>query len=115
MRESDLERTITEYLKFALPPDAVSFHIPNEGRRGFRQQSEFKRAGGVAGMPDRCILWQGRAYFLEAKGRLGRMSPAQKAMFVCLQSAGCDVAVVRSVDDVQSALRAWGITLRACA
>ncbi len=113
MRETDIESAITAYLKFALPPLAVSFHIPNEGQRGWKSQGAFKHAGGVAGVPDRCILWNGKAHFLECKGPKGRLSPAQEEMFVRIEDADCEVAVVRSIEDVEARLIEWGIPINA--
>jgi len=115
MRETHdaIEYAITQYLEHALPPDALAFHIPNEGQRGGRAQAEFKRSGGRAGVFDRCILWNGKAHFLETKPRGGRLSPEQEEFLVLLEAAGCEGAVVRSVEDVEAELSGWGIPIRA--
>ncbi len=113
MRETDIEAAITAYLRFALPPLAVSFHIPNGAQLGARQLWQMRRAGMVAGIPDRCVLWNGKAYFLECKGPKGRLSPAQEEMFVRIEDADCEVAVVRSVEDVEARLIEWGIPINA--
>lgn len=114
MRETDIEKAITDYLRFALPPDAVSFHIPQGGfKLSPWELGQLKRAGYVAGIPDRCILWGGCAYFLECKGPRGRLSPAQEEMFIRIETAGCEVAVVRSVEDVERALTEWRIPISA--
>lgn len=113
LRESDVERAITDFLRVALPPDAFAFHVPNEGKRGWREQAKFLKAGGKAGVPDRCVLWRGRAYFLEAKAPDGTLSDAQNKTFPRLRDAGCPVAVVRSAADAERVLRCWGVPLRA--
>jgi VRR-NUC domain len=112
MKEVDIEKSITQYLRFALPRMAVSFHIPQGGfKLSPYELGMLKRAGYVAGIPDRCILWNGKAHFLECKGPRGRLSPAQEEMFVRIEDTGCEVAVVRSVDDVESWLLRWGIPI----
>lgn len=109
IRESDLERAITQYLNVVLTKDSVAFHIPNEGKRGLKQQYEFRVTGGAAGLPDRCILWDGKAHFLEAKTPKGRISAKQEEMFNRIAASGCSVVVVRSIEDVELALEKWGI------
>lgn len=111
--ESDIEMSITTFLTHALPEDAFQFHISNEGRRGRSEQARFKKAGGKAGVPDRCILWRGKAYFLEAKSDKGTLTQSQKKTIPQIQTAGCPVAVVRSVEDVEAVLRCWGFPFRA--
>ena len=111
--ESDIEASITTFLAAALPESALSFHVSNEGKRGWAAQSQFLKAGGRAGIPDRIILWKGRAWFLEAKRRTGRLSETQRETFPLVEAAGCSVAVVRSLDDAERALRTWGLPLRA--
>lgn len=114
MSENDVEKAITDYLRWALPRDAVAFHVP---LGGFKltpfEIGRLKRAGYVAGVPDRCILWGGKAYFLECKGPRGVVSDAQRKMMARILSAGSQAIVVRSVDDVAAALRAWGIPCHA--
>ena len=111
VRESDVELLITNFLNAALPQDAMHFHIANEGKRGRRQQAEFKKAGGKAGVPDRCILWRGNAYFLEAKKPGGKLNADQHKLIPQIKRAGCPVEVVRSVDDARAALISWGVPL----
>lgn len=109
-----VEKAITDYLRLALPTDAVAFHVA-QGRFKLspHEIGILKRAGWVAGIPDRCIIWQGRAHFLEAKGSRGSVSLSQTKMMARLQVAGAKVAVVRSVDDVERALIEWGIPINA--
>jgi hypothetical protein len=112
MRENDIEKAITDYLHFALPKDAVAFHVPQGGfKLSPWELGQLKRAGYVAGIPDRCILWDGKAYFLECKGPHGKLSPAQSAMFIRIKGAGCNVATVRSIEEVEAALTNWGVPI----
>lgn len=48
-------------------------HVPNEGKRGPKAASEFKRAGGRAGYPDLILdlpsgVWHGLRIEMKAKG-----------------------------------------------
>lgn len=114
MLESPIQSAIVEYLDRALPPDALHFHIPNEGKRGWMAQRAFKSNGGKAGMPDTCILWDGDAFFIETKrAKRGRLSAKQDEMRVLINRAGGHWALVTSVDQVEQALTLWGIPLRA--
>ena len=114
MLETNIESAITQYLDRALPLDAVHFHISNEGKRGWIQQRAFKRAGGKAGIPDRCILWEGEAFFIETKRpKSGRLSAKQDEMRGLICRAGCGWAMATNVQQVEDALVLWGIPLRA--
>jgi hypothetical protein len=75
--------------------------------------------GVVPGIPDICLIHRGRALYIELKapghrvgntmkGR-GYLSPDQRACHAALRDAGAVVAVCWSLDDVQDALRRWGI------
>lgn len=113
MRETDVEKALTRWLSIALPDDAVSFHVPNGARLGARQVWQMKAAGMVAGIPDRVVVWNGLAFFMEIKGPKGRLSEAQIEMHERLRRTGCPVAVVRSIDDAEAFLDSVGLPLRA--
>lgn len=111
--EKAIEKAITDYLAFSLPGDALSFHVPNGGfKLSIGELAWLKASGYVAGIPDRVVLWNGRAHFLECKRPKGILSDSQKAMFPRIEAAGCPIVVVRSVEDVAAALDAWGIPVR---
>lgn len=111
--EKNIEKAITAFLSFSLPLEAVSFHVPSGGfKLSVGELSWLKASGYIAGIPDRCILWSGRAYFLECKSKHGTLSNSQKAMFPRIEAAGCPIVIVRSIDDVAAALDAWGIPVR---
>lgn len=111
--EAQLQAQIASYLSVALPVDARFHHSPSEGKRGWRSQAALKSSGFSAGWPDLEIIWQGRVYFLELKSEKGRVSPAQAECHAGLIAAGASVAIIRSLEEAVSQLRAWGVPLRA--
>lgn len=108
-------KPITQFLELALPEDAVAFHVPNEGRRTKHEQAEFKACGGIAGIPDRWVLWNGRALAWEEKSATGRLNASQRMMFPAIAAALHipEIPDVRSVEDAERVLRSWNIPLRA--
>lgn len=64
---------------------------------------------GTAGVPDRIvILPQGRIYFVELKTESGYLRPLQKIQIGLLQGLGCQVRVLRGIEDVNSFLEEVG-------
>lgn len=100
--EADLQAQVIRMLAASLPPGSIWWHTPNEGKRGWAAQAEFKRLGGRAGIPDLTIIHDGRALFIELKAPKGRVTRTQADMHAKLQAAGCDVLVARSVEEVMT-------------
>lgn len=111
--EASLQAQVAQFLRIALPRNAMFHHSPGEGKRGWRAQASLKASGFVTGWPDVEIIWGGRVLFLELKSLRGRLTPAQVACHKSLQEAGSAVAVVRSVEEAAKQLAEWGVPLRA--
>ena len=111
--EDTLQRSVMQFLHVALPDGAVAFAIPNGGKRSAREAARMKGLGVTAGIPDLCVVYRGRAAFLELKAKRGVMSPAQKAMQKRLIYAGADVCLCKSVAEVEASLLEAEIPLRA--
>jgi hypothetical protein len=112
LSETQIQEQVAAYFAKALPPHALAFHPMNEGKRGWQAQRAFKKGGGVAGIPDWCILVSGRAIFVELKSDKGRLSDAQKAVHERIVLAGHVVTTCRSLDDVIGFLSVCGVPLR---
>lgn len=112
MSEDSLQRAVAQFLALALPYDAVWWHTPNEGKRGWQAQRAFRGGGGKAGVPDILIVWRGRAYFIELKVGRNALTDVQRAFHRDLTDAGCPVAVARSLEAVAELCVGWGIPLR---
>ena len=111
--EDDLHRSVVQFLRIALPDDAVFYHVPNGGQRHNKAAARLVGLGVRAGVPDLAIVHHGRALFIELKTRTGRLSAAQKQMMQKLIHCGAEVMACRSVRDVEAALRECGVHLRA--
>jgi hypothetical protein len=123
MSEEALHRTVVQFLKLAMPEGVFWYHCPNGEYRSKRTAGRLKAMGVVPGIPDICLIHQGRALYIELKapGRLvgnamkgrGYLSPVQRDCHAALRQAGAEAVVCWSLDDVQDALRRWGVTTKA--
>lgn len=111
--EAVLQHAVMTFLAAALPSDAITHHSPGEGKRTKGAQAALSRSGFCKGWPDIEIVWQGRVYFIELKAARGVLSAAQRETHRRLVYSGATVAVCRSVDGVERALRDAGMPLRA--
>lgn len=112
--EAALQRTVVQYLSYALPRHEVLFwHTPNGGLRSRATAGRLKAEGVVPGVADIIILWAGRCIAIELKAKGGSQSPAQKAWADQFTTAGGVYVVCRSLDAVERFLDAAGIPLRA--
>lgn len=112
--EEALQKAIVRFLGIALPPDSYMFATTNQ--RGTRKKFEMgilKAMGARAGVPDLIILHRGKFFGLEVKAEKGRLSDRQASAADLIVAAGGYFSVVRSVEEVERCLRAWGVILRA--
>jgi len=110
--EEDLQRAVVQFLRFALPANALFAHIPNGMWRHKRAAARLVGLGIRAGLPDLLVVHDGRAIFIELKAKGGSQSLIQKQMARRLAACGCEVFLCRSVDEVELVLRGVGIRLR---
>lgn len=57
---------------------------------------------GVSGIPDRLVIYRGRAYFVELKRPGGTVSPIQKLVHKLLKKYGFEVHILYCREDVES-------------
>jgi hypothetical protein len=111
--EQAIQAAVVEYLRLALP-GALVFAVPNQEKRPV--------PGMYAGMTDLVIhdstgQLPGRAYvgFMEVKSATGKLRPEQEKFRDRCRDAWIPWACVRSVNDAERALVAWGWKPRATA
>jgi hypothetical protein len=109
--EAAIQRAIVSYMA-AVAPHVVCYAVPNASRRTKGGRAGNAVPGLTKGVPDLALVVSGRALFLEVKAPKGRTSTEQDATIARLKRAGASVEVVRSIDDVERALTAWGISTR---
>ena len=110
--EADFQQQVFAYLASALDADSWFSAIPLGGGGAVRG-ALLKRTGTKSGLPDVLCLYQGRATWLELKSRRGQLSDAQLYCHACLRRAGSGVYVCKTLDQVEAALRAAGVPLKA--
>ena len=114
--EADLQRSVVQALRVALPRTAIIHHSANEvtepGPRGAKRQAILVGMGVHPGFADLMVLCDGRMLFLELKSIKGRLSPDQEAFRDAVQAQGHGWAPVRSLDDALDALADHGFTTR---
>ena len=113
MTEDQIQISILAYLRTVLPT-AVIWHVPNAPRSA-QTGARLKRLGMRAGVPDLCVLLQGRLYLIEVKRPGQYASPEQRSFMEQARLSGAESAIVRSIEDVALALASWGIVTRAAA
>ena len=107
--EHEVQKAVARYLDLV---NIMYFAIPNGGNRNVITATKLKSEGVQKGIPDICLLKDGRAYFLEIKKPKtdkpkGYLSKDQKAMIERINEAGCDVAVIHSVGELVEMLNKW--------
>lgn len=116
--ERALHINAVKYLRQALPPEVIAFHVANGEHRDLRTAQKLKAFGVLPGVSDLAfVLPGGRAAFLEFKSPRGSLSVEQKAFRDRVIAAGALFAECRSLPEVEGTLTAWlsgtGLSLRA--
>lgn len=109
MSERQLQRSVAEYFKLVLSPEVMWFHVPNEGKRGFIAQADFKYGGGLSGVPDFYLSWSSDdlhnlTLWIELKSAKGRLTDSQIAFRDRAAAIHQYWTLCRSLDDVQAIL-----------
>lgn len=113
MTEYEFHIQAAGYLNRTLPDDSDWFHPPLGGLRSASEGKRLKAMGATGGMPDIGVIYRGRISWLELKARKGRLSVVQQYRHRRLEAAGCLVTTCRDLSEVEAALVAAGIPLRA--
>lgn len=113
-REAPIQRAIVQWFR-AKYPHWIIHHSRNEiNKRGkdiAREIAQAKQAGAVTGWPDLIVLAPSHVgpMFFEVKAEGNYATDCQRQVHGVMRGLGYRVAVVRSIDDVQEALTAWGV------
>ena len=115
--EQDFQKDVADFLTLALPtPDAWFTAIP-AGAPGKLRGAIMQAMGYRAGTPDMLVIYRPPSgpivIWLELKSAAGKLSKAQEQCRKDLIAAGCKWALIRTLKDVEQALRRFGVPLRA--
>lgn len=108
--ERAIQRSFTEWCRFCLRDDVLAFAIINEGAQ--KESGKFIPVGLLPGAADYCIVFQGRAHFIEMKSPSGSQQPNQLEFERSAERAGARYAIARSSRDAIRHLDRWGIPHR---
>ena len=106
--EQRLQQTIVSYFHVGRKPRAMLLSIVNEGKRGFIDGSNLKKAGMRVGAPDLCFTIEGKTHFLEVKAAGGKQSPAQIVFEAECKQCGIPYIVTDNIDHAIRTMQAWG-------
>ncbi len=111
--EGSIQSGIVDFLRIVLPADHIVYANANAARRTVGGRAGNGVPGLLPGIPDLSVACPGsRILYFEVKTAKGRLSEAQAEIVRRLRAAGCLVAVVTSIDDVERALAGWNIPTR---
>jgi hypothetical protein len=99
---------------FSIQQESGARRMMRNARTGktFDPHGARNKAKGVRrGVPDIHICWPAGVAWIELKAGKNDTSAAQDKMHVALQMSGARVAVCWSVDEVERALRGWGVPM----
>jgi hypothetical protein len=106
--EMGIQRAILGFIARCCP-GADARAIPNDSMTRSAQLAR-RSQGVIAGTPDLVVIAPGGVtVWLEVKAPRGTLSEAQKATHARWRGLGHHVAVVRSIEDAEDALRAAGV------
>ena len=122
LMESQIQIAICDYLSLiAGRYGLLFFSVPNEAYaagkgkrtlsgREYGKINNLKRMGLTPGVSDLVLVHKGKTFFVEVKRQSGKLSENQKVFRQNALNAGAEYAVIRSVDEIETALKIWGIT-----
>ena len=115
--EQNLQIQVFKFLQVALDhSNSFCWATANEmgfgGKKAIIVGSIRKKCGVVAGIPDLFVFSKGQLIGLELKTIVGRQSDSQKIVQKRIEVAGGSYHLVRSVKEVEEALRADGVDLK---
>lgn len=111
--EDILQMQVARFLNLAAP-DLLWFHPANGGYRNPREARKLKDMGVLPGVPDLAfILPGGLSGFIELKAGKNTLQPSQKNFMVRAIAAGSAWQLCRSIEEVETTLRTWGVPLKA--
>jgi len=101
-KEDRMQNRVMAYLQNNYK-DALSIHVPNEGRRSPFERFKFKYLGGVSGVPDILVFYKNASNIglaIELKVGYNKPTENQKTILERLKKAGWSTHWSNSYDEV---------------
>lgn len=101
---------IVTFLTVRAAPELIWYHCPSGELRSPIVGAKLKRMGVRRGVPDLCFtLPDGRSAYMEVKApKNGSLSWEQKVFQAQCEVIGAPYVVVKSLDEAERVLEAWG-------
>jgi hypothetical protein len=107
--EDNLQIAAANFLRYQYP-QLLWWHTPNGGKRKYSEAIRFKKAGVRAGVPDILLFWEDQKGAIELKYGSNGLQDTQRDFRNRWVSLGGYYAICRSLDEVQTILKEWGVT-----
>lgn len=111
--EHRLQADVATFLRLALPDDCAWTSVDAGGKSSAFAAGQKLARGVRSGWPDMQFIYGGRFYAIELKVAGGRLSDKQERVRDQIIAAGGEWAEARSLEEVEAALRGWGLPIRA--
>lgn len=110
VKEASFHIALVSFLRLALRPDVLFYHVPNGERRDRGAAAKLKAMGVLPGVADLQFHWldhfkRRRVLHLELKGGRGVVSDRQKEFELAVRLLGDSYRVVRSLEEAIAVLR----------
>ena len=105
--EADLQKTVVKWLNYALPPNSIFHHSPNEGSNNKVQYYvKQKGLGFKSGWPDLELFIPGvKPIFIELKQPGNYPTPRQRNIHQMLLDTGVHCFVARSISEIYETIK----------
>lgn len=109
MTEDQVHKALVDHLRDRGNPDAVWFHVPNQGKFPVQYRRKLAAMGLLPGTSDLICLHNGEAFALELKRTSkGKTSENQNLFLSRWREAGGHGVVAQGLDEAIAVCEAWG-------
>lgn len=107
--EQQIQRAVVQHLQQRGAKGLAFFHVPNGGYRRPVEAAILKGIGAKPGIPDLCLIHDGKPFFLELKAPGGKTSINQTEAALELEAAGARCGIAVGLDNALMVLESWGL------
>lgn len=108
-QEHKTQKLLVQHIIKCKRPGVEFWHVPNQGKRGYKTTSHLKAMGMRAGVSDLHFLYRGHFYVLELKAKKGSPTAEQTQFISDINAAGGTGSIANSLDSAIGILERWGL------